>query len=159
MVTYLETDNKLADFYNSYDRFEVTEKEKKKYKDFLANLSESDKSLLNTDYYFYELSFSNLGGLVMPLILEFEFEDGTKSMKRIPAEIWKKNNDKIQKVFGFKKEVKSICLDPFLETADTDLNNNSWPMIYHPSTFELFKEKSSWDKMKKSNPMKENKKK
>ena len=159
MVTYLKTDNKLADFYNSYDRFEVTEKEKKKYKDFLANLSESDKSLLNTDYYFYELSFSNLGGLVMPLILEFKFEDGTKSMKRIPAEIWKKNNDKIQKVFGFKKEVKSICLDPFLETADTDLNNNSWPMIYHPSTFELFKEKSSWDKMKKSNPMKENKKK
>ena len=159
MVTYLETDNKLADFYNSYDRFEVTEKEKKKYKDFLANLSESNKSLLNTDYYFYELSFSNLGGLVMPLILEFEFEDGTKSMRRIPAEIWKKNNDKIQKVFGFKKEVKSICLDPFLETADTDLNNNSWPMIYHPSTFELFKEKSSWEKMKKSNPMKENKKK
>ncbi len=159
MVTYLKTDNKLADFYNSYDRFEVTEKEKKKYKDFLANLSESDKSLLNTDYYFYELSFSNLGGLVMPLILEFKFEDGTKSMKRIPAEIWKKNNDKIQKVFGFNKEVKSICLDPFLETADTDLNNNSWPMIYHPSTFELFKEKSSWDKMKKSNPMKENKKK
>ncbi len=159
MVTYLKTDNKLADFYNSYDRFEVTEKEKKKYKDFLANLSESDKSLLNTDYYFYELSFSNLGGLVMPLILEFKFEDGTKSMKRIPAEIWKKNNDKIQKVFGFNKEVKSICLDPFLETADTDLNNNSWPMIYHLSTFELFKEKSSWDKMKKSNPMKENKKK
>ena len=159
MVTYLETDNKLADFYNSYDRFEVTEKEKKKYKDFLANLSESNKSLLNTDYYFYELSFSNLGGLVMPLILEFEFEDGTKSIKRIPAEIWKKNNDKIQKVFGFKKEVKSIYLDPFLETADTDLNNNSWPMIYHPSTFELFKEKSSWEKMKKSNPMKENKKK
>ncbi|MDG2370867.1 MAG: M1 family metallopeptidase [Flavobacteriales bacterium] len=159
MVTYLKTDNKLADFYNSYDRFEVTEKEKKKYKDFLANLSESNKSLLNTDYYFYELSFSNLGGLVMPLILEFEFEDGTKSMKRIPAEIWKKNNDKIQKVFGFKKEVKSIYLDPFLETADTDLNNNSWPMIYHPSTFELFKEKSSWEKMKKSNPMKENKKK
>jgi hypothetical protein len=159
MVTYLKTDNKLADFYNSYDRFEVTEKEKKKYKDFLANLSESNKSLLNTDYYFYELSFSNLGGLVMPLILEFEFEDGTKSMKRIPTEIWKKNNDKIQKVFGFKKEVKSIYLDPFLETADTDLNNNSWPMIYHPSTFELFKEKSSWEKMKKSNPMKENKKK
>ena len=159
MVTYLETDNKLADFYNSYDRFEVTEKEKKKYKDFLANLSESNKSLLNTDYYFYELSFSNLGGLVMPLILEFEFEDGTKSIRRIPAEIWKKNNDKIQKVFGFKKEVKSIYLDPFLETADTDLNNNSWPMIYHPSTFELFKEKSSWEKMKKSNPMKENKKK
>jgi len=91
--------------------------------------------------------------------MSFEFEDGTKSIKRIPAEIWKKNNDKIQKVFGFKKEVKSIYLDPFLETADTDLNNNSWPMIYHPSTFELFKEKSSWEKMKKSNPMKENKKK
>jgi hypothetical protein len=158
-TTYLETDSKLADFYNSYDRFEVTDKEKKKYKKFSDNLSTQNKSLINSNYYFYELSFSNKGGLVMPLILQFKFSDGTSTIQRIPAEIWRTNNYNIQKVFGFEKEVESITLDPFLETADTDLNNNSWPMVYHPSTFEIFKDKSSWDKMKKSNPMKEQKKK
>jgi hypothetical protein len=54
--------------------------------------------------------------------------------------------------------VASIVLDPYLETADTDINNNSWPAVYHPSTFELFKEKSRWQNMKESNPMKKNKK-
>ena len=157
-TTYLETDSKLVDFYNTYDRFEVTDKEQKKYNQFLDNLNAENKSLINANYFFYELSFSNKGGLVMPLIIQFKFKDGTSSIERIPAEIWKKNNYTIKKVFGFEKEVESFTLDPYLETADTDLNNNSWPMVYHPSTFELFKEKSSWDKMKKSNPMKEQKK-
>ena len=157
-TTYLETDSKLVDFYNTYDRFEVTDKEQKKYNQFLDNLNAENKSLINANYFFYELSFSNKGGLVMPLIIQFKFKDGTSSIERIPAEIWKKNNYTIKKVFGFEIEVESFTLDPYLETADTDLNNNSWPMVYQPSTFELFKEKSSWDKMKKSNPMKEQKK-
>ena len=63
------------------------------------------------------------------------------------------------KVVGFEKEVESIVLDPFLETADTDLNNNSWPAVYHPTTFELFYEKSRWQEMKRNNPMKQKKKK
>ena len=95
----------------------------------------------------------------MPLIIEFNFMDGSSTLKRIPAEIWKHNNYNIQKVFGFEKEVKTILLDPYLETADTEINNNSWPAVYHPSTFELFKQKSSWEKMKVSNPMKQQKRK
>ena len=95
----------------------------------------------------------------MPLILEFKFKDGSSTLKRIPAEVWKSNNFNITKVFGFEKEVDSIVLDPYLETADTDLNNNSWPAVYHPSTFELFKEKSRWQSMKQNNPMKQKNKK
>ena len=79
-------------------------------------------------------------------------------MVKIPAEIWKKNNKNITKVFGFKKEVNNIVLDPFLETADTDINNNSWPAIYHPTRFEVFKYKNRRDR-EDLNPMKENKKK
>lgn len=158
-TTYIDTDPKLIDFYNAYDRFEVTQKEKDKYAKFQEGLSEQQEAILKADYYFYELSFSNIGGLVMPLIIEFNFMDGSSTLKRIPAEIWKHNNYNIQKVFGFEKEVKTILLDPYLETADTDINNNSWPAVYHPSTFELFKQKSSWEKMKVSNPMKQQKRK
>lgn len=158
-TTYIDNDPKLIDFYNTYDRFEVTQKEKDKYAKFQEGLSDQQEAILKADYYFYELSFSNIGGLVMPLIIEFNFMDGSSTLKRIPAEIWKHNNYNIQKVFGFEKEVKTILLDPYLETADTDINNNSWPAVYHPSTFELFKQKSSWEKMKVSNPMKQQKRK
>ncbi|MBG16503.1 MAG: aminopeptidase [Crocinitomicaceae bacterium] len=157
--TYIQTDESLNDFYNSYNRYEVTEREKKKYANFLKNLSKENKALLDADYFFYEVSFTNVGGLVMPLILEFKFKDGSSTLKRIPAEVWKSNNFNITKVFGFEKEVDSIVLDPYLETADTDLNNNSWPAVYHPSTFELFKEKSRWQSMKENNPMKQKNKK
>ena len=30
----------------------------------------------------------------MPVILEFEYVDGTKEVVRIPAELWKSNNDR-----------------------------------------------------------------
>lgn len=75
----------------------------------------------------------------MPVILEFEFSDGTKETHRIPAEIWKKNDKKVSKVFTSKKELVRVVLDPTLETADTDRSNNYWPAKVEPSRFELFK--------------------
>ena len=50
------------------------------------------------------------------------------------------NNFKVSKVFIFDKEISSFRLDPFLETADTDLSNNSWPRELEPTRFNLFKE-------------------
>ncbi len=148
--SYIERDPTLVDFYNKYDEFEVTEKDKKKYQKFISSLTDQEKTLINKDQNFYELSFENLGGLVMPMILEFEFTDGTKELQRIPAEIWAVDNYNISKIFIFKKEVKSVVMDPFLETADTDTYNNSWPRNPKPSRFELFKETH-----KSSNPMQE----
>ena len=86
----------------------------------------------------------------MPVILEFEFMDGTKELIRIPAEIWSTDNYNVTKVFSFDKVVKSLVLDPFLETADVDTYNNSWPRSEKPSRFELFK-----DSHKSKNPMQE----
>ncbi len=148
--SYIERDPTLIDFYNKYDEFAVTEKDKKKYQAFINSLTEQEKKLLNADKNFYELSFENIGGLVMPLILEFEFTDGTKELQRIPAEIWVRDNYKISKIFSFDKEVKSVVLDPYLETADTDTYNNSWPRNPKPSRFELFK-----NNHKSTNPMQE----
>jgi aminopeptidase N len=148
--SYIENDPTLIDFYNKYDEFAVTEKDKKKYQDFIKSLTAQEKKLLDADKNFYELSFENIGGLVMPMILEFEFMDGTKELQRIPAEIWVKDNYHISKIFSFNKEVKTVVMDPFLETADTDTYNNSWPRSPKPTRFELFK-----DDHKTPNPMQE----
>jgi hypothetical protein len=90
--------------------------------------------------------------MIMPLIVRFNFEDGSHEVQRIPAEIWSMNNLVTSKVFVFDKKVESVELDPFLETADVDLNNNYWPPRVVPTRFELFKSRMP----SRKNPMQEN---
>jgi hypothetical protein len=91
--------------------------------------------------YFYEIAFSNKGGLVMPIIVEWTFKDGTKETDRIPAQIWRLNEKSVTKVFMKDKEVASIKLDPLRETADIDELNNNWGTMPAPSKFAAFKQK------------------
>ncbi len=87
----------------------------------------------------YELTFSNKGGLVMPVIIEWTFKDGTKEIDRIPAQVWRLNENKVIKTFIKDKEVASVKLDPYRETADINESNNSWNTIPEPSRFTIFK--------------------
>ena len=89
--------------------------------------------------YLYELSFSNKGGLVMPIIIEWTFKDGTKQVDRIPAQVWRKNENNVVKTFAKDKEVASIRIDPMRETADINETNNVWNATAEPSKFQLFK--------------------
>jgi hypothetical protein len=91
--------------------------------------------------YFYQLTFSNKGGLVMPIIVQFNFVDGTSKVDRIPAQIWRKNEYKVNKFYVQDKEVASIKLDPYRETADIDETNNYWGKLPEPSKFQVFKQK------------------
>ncbi len=134
--TAVEKDKGLEDFYTTYDPFEVTPEEVENYQHYLNHQSKYKKEIIEKDINFYQVDFENIGGLVMPLIIEFTFEDGTKEVQRIPAEIWRKNNDKITKVFYFQKKVTQIVLDPNLETADTDTENNYYPQRLIPTRFE-----------------------
>lgn len=94
--------------------------------DYLLNgLTEEQTKHLAFDGYFYELSLSNVGGLVMPVILKFEYEDGTSEEIRIPAELWLKQ-DEASKVFLTEKKAVKIILDPNKEIADVDKSNNEW---------------------------------
>ncbi|MDQ3395572.1 MAG: M1 family metallopeptidase [Bacteroidota bacterium] len=147
--TAVERSHSFNDFYNSYDDLKVTEKDKKAYKDYLASLSEEERKMLNSKQYFYEITLKNIGGLVMPIILEFVYEDGTSEVQRIPAEIWRLNENQVTKVFAKSKPVASIVLDPYQETADTDVYNNFYPRREVPSRFKLYKEKQGTSK----NPM------
>jgi len=134
----------LDDKYNTADPYAVTEEDKDAYEDFMNKRTQEEKDLLAKGYQFYEIKFTNKGGLVMPLILRFNFTDNTDEVIRIPAEIWKRNDKEVTKVFFFEKEVGSIELDPFLETADCELEDNHWPRKQVPSRFDLFEEKKGW---------------
>ena len=134
----------LDDKYNTADPYAVSEEDSEAYEDFLGKRTKEEKELLEKGYQFYEIKFTNKGGLVMPLILRFNFTDNTNEVIRIPAEIWKRNDKEVSKVFFFEKEVGSIELDPFLETADCELEDNHWPRKQVPSRFDLFEQKQGW---------------
>lgn len=129
----------LKDFYNDYDEFAVTDADKERYKKFLATLKEDEKIALDPNYRYYVLKLKNIGGLVMPVILEVEYTDNTKQEIRIPAEIWRRNAIQVGKLLVTRKEIKQVTLDPHLETADADLNNNYWPRRPVKTKFQLFK--------------------
>lgn len=90
----------------------------------------------------YEVTLSNKGGLVMPVIIEWIYKDGTRETERLPAEIWKINEQKVSKVFVKDKEVAKVVLDPNLETADVDTGDNVFPATSNTSRFDEFKKKS-----------------
>jgi hypothetical protein len=88
----------------------------------------------------YEITYNKPGGLVMPIIVEFKYKDGTKERKTYPAQIWRYNDKEVTKVFSSSKEIESIVIDPDLETADVDTSNNSFPQET-ANTFDKFKKK------------------
>jgi len=102
------------------------------------NFSSEEKNTMKAPKYFYELKFEKPGDLVMPIIVEFEYEDGTKERKQYPAQIWRLNDKEVTKVFPSSKAIKNITVDPDEETADVDLSNNSWPKNKE-TKFEKFK--------------------
>lgn len=137
--TIMDTYPELRDFYNENDEFEVYGDDRERFRDFMASLDEDERDLIKKNLHYYEISFKNEGGLVMPVILEFTFADGNRTVERMPAQIWLKSEDHFKKVFAFPKPVEKIELDPFLETADVDRDNNYWPEQNEPSRFELYK--------------------
>ncbi|MGB4775176.1 MAG: M1 family metallopeptidase, partial [Daejeonella sp.] len=136
----VDEDPELKDFYNKWDRFAITPASKENFNTFYSSLSADEKKIYDAKKNFYEIDFSNAGGLVMPLIIEWTFTDGSKEVERISAYVWRKNEQKITKVFAKDKMVASIKLDPYRETADIDENSNNWPRQNIPSKFELFKQ-------------------
>jgi hypothetical protein len=138
-----EKDKSIDDFYAKRDIYQVDKLDTEEYEAFQSKLTDKQRELLNANKQFYELSFTNKGGLVSPIIVQALFEDGSNEVIRIPAEIWKMDQESVSKVFIFDKSVKSFLLDPFLETADCDESNNSFPPKPVTSRYQLFKEKQS----------------
>ena len=134
-----EKDLNLRDYYSDDDQFQVTVLDKEEYQKYAATLGKEEKALLESGFNFYEITFDLKGELVSPIVVELQYTDGTKDYHKIPAEIWRTGNRKATKVFKSTKELKQVVLDPYLETADVDMNNNFFPPKPQMSRFELFK--------------------
>tara|TARA_B110000438_G_scaffold285992_1_gene316738 strand:- start:9095 stop:11500 length:2406 start_codon:yes stop_codon:yes gene_type:complete len=137
----VDDDRKLRDFYNENDRYTASNADRNKYNSAVKKLDDWESELLQNEDYFTMVGFKNLGGLVMPVILEVTYDNGETDEVRIPAEIWRHDPKKFSKLLVTDREVMGITLDPHLETADTDLNNNFWPSRAVESRLELFKRK------------------
>jgi hypothetical protein len=138
LIYYTNTDTTLRDYYY-YNR----SADAKMFQDMVQQQLDAQKDNANyaawEDKHFYELQFSNKGGMVMPIIVEWTFKDGSKEVDRIPVGIWKLNEQKVTKLFVKNKEVVGIKLDPMRETADINESNGMWPVREMPSRFQLFK--------------------
>ncbi len=138
--TVVGQDSTMADFYNRYDPFKVTEADRQRYQQYLAGLSESEREIVQGNPNFYTLSLKNKGGLPMPVIVKMDFEDGTDSVAVFPAEIWRFNDQQINKVITTSKKVTQWTLDPYFQIADIDTENNSFPRVAKPTRFQIFKQ-------------------
>ncbi|MBC7873678.1 MAG: M1 family metallopeptidase [Ferruginibacter sp.] len=150
-----DKDTALRDFYWKYDR-EMEKWDSTKHpvvsRAQTEALDEEGKQKYGNKH-MYELTFSNKGGLVMPIIIEWSYKDGTKEVERIPAQIWRQNEKKVIKNFMKDKEVASIKLDPYKETADVDETNNTYGDIKPPTKFKVFKQKQFTTPAQGINPM------
>lgn len=144
IVFYTDKDKETQDFYWRYNRGLEKVDTNKKYtqkNDNQERVLEKDKATLQ-NITAYQIDFSNKGGLVMPIILEFTFEDGSKLNDKKSAQIWRKDEQKVSLTYYFDKKLKSIQLDPMMQTADIDTSNNFWGEIPAPtSKFQVFKQK------------------
>ncbi len=138
--TLMEALPDLQDFYNKDNPYEVDGLHRLDYKKYVSNLTPAERELLSYGKNFYEITFSNKGGLVMPIILLFTYDDSTTEEIRIPAEIWKQKSDQVTKIFITDKPLIGVQLDPYLETADTETADNVWPPKPQPTRFQLYKE-------------------
>ncbi|TLX51972.1 aminopeptidase [Pseudoalteromonas ruthenica] len=146
---WIDKNPDVRDFYDSNDRFTVTNKERNAYQKMLSKLEPWERRTLDRavaeDNNYYVMQFSNVGGLVMPILLELSYTDGTTEQRYIPAEIWRRNAKQVEKliVTDKGKEIASIAVDPGWETADVDVSNNYYPRRIMESRIETYKRKKS----------------
>ena len=152
---WIDENKDVSDFYDKNDRFTVTNKERNKYNEFLAKLKPWERRALDRavkeDKNYYVLEFSNVGGLVMPILLELTYADNSKEEMYIPAEIWRRTPKQVRKliVSDKDKELVSVAVDPGWETADVDIENNYYPRKIIPSRVEAYKAEKSKDKVRR----------
>lgn len=147
VVELIKTNPRAAAYFESLgDLIFLTDKKEdadtKKINDYLNSLPTNKKNSLNEiPKYMYQVEFEKPGGLVMPIILEITYADGTTKKEMYPAQIWNKDENQVFRVFSSDKEIKSFVIDPDLETADIDTSNNSWPKKKE-NKFDEFKNQS-----------------
>ena len=133
--------NSTTTALDSYEELTVTDTDEKLYGEFRNRMDDAAIRRKYGNQNLYEVTFKNEGGLVTPLIIEFTYTDGSTETETIPAEIWRKNEREVTKVFAKEKEVAKVRLDPQRETADVNLEDNVFPREPEATRFREFKKK------------------
>lgn len=133
---------KARDFSNGPQPFRLTKTDPRYYGEFLSRVDDQAIMTELKNKNIYEVTIANKGGLVMPVIIEWRYKDGTSELEKIPAEIWRLNEKKVTKVFVKDKEVTSVMIDPNMDTADINIEDNMFPKVKQRSQFDDFREKS-----------------
>lgn len=136
-------DEKKSGFQDGPQEFSLVETDPKYYGEFLSRVD--DKGIMQelSDKNIYEITVSNKGGLVMPVIIEWTYSDGTREVEKIPAEVWRINETRFSKVFVKEKQVTNVMIDPNLETADINIEDNIFPKVEKDSRFDEFRKKTN----------------
>jgi hypothetical protein len=131
-----------SDFSDGPQPFHLLPTEQRFYGEFLSRVDDKQIIAKLENKNIYEVTISNKGGLVMPVIIEWTYKDGSREVEKIPAEIWRLNEHHVTKVFVKEKEVTNVMIDPDMETADINIEDNIFPRVDRPSKFEQFKKRA-----------------
>ena len=137
-----QNEAKYQSFSSGAEPFSLTNTDPRMYGEFRSQIDDKAVMAKLQDKNIYEVSLSNKGGMVMPVVIEWTYKDGSKEIERLPAEIWRTNETKVTKVFVKDKEVTGIVLDPQKELTDINTQDNVFPKTQAPSKFEEFKKKT-----------------
>ncbi|PXW78405.1 aminopeptidase N [Blastomonas natatoria] len=148
--TVIERDPSTRDFYDSIDPLDATAADKRKAAEAFADLTAEEKAARQVTDNFYRFSFSNRGGLVMPVILKMDFSDGSSETARIPAEVWRYNQKAVTWQFVTPKTLTRAEVDPLWETADADRSNNVYTGQIDPKTLGIDTPEEGKNRMKDS---------
>ena len=129
------------DYKEKMKTAEVLEDTKSLKAYIMDNFTAEERKTIKAPKFFYNITFEKPGGLVMPIIVEYTYADGTKKRETYPAQIWRLNDNEVSKAIASEKEIVNIVIDPDLETADVDISNNSWPKEVKQNEFDQFKQK------------------
>jgi hypothetical protein len=130
-----------SDFSKGPQEFMLTNTPQQLYGEFRSKVDDNSIRQKLDGKNIYQLTFTNKGGLVTPLVIEWTYKDGSKEVEKIPAEVWRINEQQVTKVFIKDKEVTNIVMDPNFELADVDVTNNSFPKNSE-TRFDRFKRKN-----------------
>jgi hypothetical protein len=142
----LDTDaksNSPKDFSNGPQPFHILPTDERLYKEFQNRMDEKAMMTNLENKNLYEIKLTNTGGLIMPVIIEWTYQDGTKELEKLPAEIWRTNETTFTKVFVKSKEVASVVIDPKKETTDINTVDNIFPRTDSPTKFDELKKKTN----------------
>ncbi|MEK6780961.1 MAG: M1 family metallopeptidase [Bacteroidota bacterium] len=131
--------DKASDFSNGPQDFTLMNTPDESYGEFRSRINDNDVRLKLETKNLYEVTLKNTGGLISPVIIEWTYKDGSKELERIPAEIWRTNESEVKKIFVKEKEVVNIVIDPNLETADINVNDNVFPKKTAENKFDQFR--------------------